>query len=135
MIVKIEDFGKNAGKIWNTLNSYGSLPEKKLMKKTMLNSYEFYFSVGWLARENKIYKDGDFYLLNETNLSNRIGTNAGKIWNVLSKFGEIDLKYIQKIVDIPKEDTFLAIGWLAKEGKIQTKLVRPKKAQLVFDLK
>jgi len=135
MLHKIEDFGRNAGKIWEILNSNGSLSERKLMKKTKLNFNEFYTAVGWLARENKIYKQGKYYILSETNLTDQIGLNAGKIWNILSTCGEIDTKYIQKLADIPKEDTFLALGWLAKEGKLKTKVIKPKKPQLVFELK
>jgi len=135
MIHKIEDFGRNAGKIWETLNSNGTLSERKLMKKTKLNNDEFYIAIGWLARENKICKEGKYYTLDETNLTNIIGENAGKIWDVLNTYGEIDTKYIQKLVDIPKTETLLALGWLAKEGKLKTKIVKPKKAQLVFNLK
>ena len=135
MINKIEDFGRNAGKIWQTLDNHGSLSERKLMKKTKLNHDEFYSAIGWLARENKICKEGRYYMLDETNLSDSIGENAGKIWDVLYTCGEIDTKYIQKLANIPKVETFLALGWLAKEGKLRTKIVKPKKPQLVFDLK
>ena len=135
MLHKIDDFGRNAGKIWETLNAYGSLPERKLMKKSKLNSDEFYSAIGWLARENKISKEGKFYTLDETNMTDYIGLNAGKIWSILSTCGEIDAKYLQKLADIPKNDTFLALGWLAKEGKLKAKVTKPKKPQIVFDLK
>ncbi len=135
MLHKIDDFGRNAGKIWDTLNSHGSLSERKLMKKTKLSSDEFYSAIGWLARENKINKEGKFYILDETNMTEIIGLNAGKIWNILSTCGEIDAEYLQKLADIPKPETYLALGWLAKEGKLKSKLIKPKKPQMLFELK
>jgi hypothetical protein len=135
MINKIEDFGRNAGKIWETLNSHGALTQTNLMKKTKLKDDEFYAAIGWLARENKIYRDGTTYKLGETNLTNKIGEHAGKIWNILFKYGDIDETYIPKLTDIPKKDTYIALGWLACEGKVKAKNINPKKTQLHFGLK
>ena len=47
-------FGKNAGKIWATLNERGPMIEEDIIKATRLKDREFYSAVGWLARENKI---------------------------------------------------------------------------------
>lgn len=135
MINKTEDYGLYAGKVWTALNSYGSLTQTNLMKKTMLKEDEFYAAVGWLARENKICQDGIEYKLGETNLTDKIGANAYKIWNILNKCGNIEITYIPKIAEIPECDTYLALGWLAKEGKIKSKKIKPKKSQLYFELK
>jgi hypothetical protein len=135
MINKIDDFGRNAGKIWETLSKHGSLSERNLMRRTKLTTDEFYSAIGWLARENKISKDGEIYYLDETNMNEIIGMNAGKVYNIISTCGEINAKYIQRLADIPKNDTYLALGWLAKEGKLKTKTVKPKKPQMVFDIK
>jgi len=135
MINKIEDFGRNAGKVWATLDTHGSLTQTNLMKKTKLKDDEFYAAIGWLARENKICKDGTTYTLGETNLTNKIGGDASKIWNVLYTCGDIDATYIPRLTDIPKKDTYVALGWLACEGKVKAKNVIPKKPQLHFDLK
>ena len=135
MINKIEDFGRNAGKIWQTLNSHGSLTQTNLTKKTKLKDDEFYAAVGWLARENKICKDGATYKLGETNLTDKIGGDASRIWDVLYKCRDIDATYIPKLTDIPKNDTYIALGWLACEGKIKTKRIKPKTPQLHFGLK
>jgi hypothetical protein len=135
MIKKTEDFGLYAGKVWTALNSYGSLTQTNLMKKTMLKEDEFYAAIGWLARENKIYKEGIEYRLGETNLTDKIGSDAYKVWNVLNKCGNIDINYIPRIAEIPQSDTYLALGWLAKEGKIKSKKIKPKKSQLYFGLK
>jgi len=48
----LEEFGQNAGKIWSTLNVYGSLSKTTLIKKTRLRVNDFYVGIGWLAREN-----------------------------------------------------------------------------------
>lgn len=135
MINKVEDFGRNAGKIWETLNSHGSLTQTNLIKKTKLKDDEFYAAVGWLARENKIYKDGATYTLGETNLTDRIGEDANRIWDVLHTCGDIDATYIPRLADIPKKDVYSALGWLACEGKVNAKNVKPKTPQLHFELK
>jgi len=135
MINKIEDFGRNAGKIWETLNSYGSLTQTSLIKKTKLKDDEFYAAVGWLARENKICKDGTTYNLGDTNLNDKIGEDASRIWDLLHTCGDIDATYIPRLADIPKKDTYTALGWLAREGKVKTKKVKPKTPQLHFGLK
>jgi len=135
MLNKINDFGRNAGKIWETLNKNGSLSERSLIRRTKLATDEFYSAIGWLAKENKIRKDGEIYYLDESNMNDIIGINAGKVYNIISTCGEINANYIQKLADIPKYDTYLALGWLAKEGKLKTKIVKPKKPQILFDLK
>ncbi len=132
MINKIEDFGRNAGIIWETLNSHGALTQTNLIIKTKLKDDEFYAGVGWLARENKICKDGATYKLSETNLTDKIGGDASRIWDVLYKYRDIDATYIPKLTDIPKKDTYIALGWLACEGKIKINKVKPKTPQLHF---
>jgi hypothetical protein len=122
LINTIEQFGRNAGKVWETLNSKGSLTEEELIEKTSLRPYEFYIAVGWLVKENKIRKEGNYYQLNETNLNVKIGEDAGKIWNILYIEGEKDISNISKLTNIEEIDTYLAIGWLARENKIQLKM-------------
>ena len=79
----IMEFGTNAGKVWRALDSYGSLTEAQLIENTGLSTREFNAAVGWLARENKICKDGATYKLGETNLTDKIGGDASRIWDVL----------------------------------------------------
>ena len=69
MINIVEECGRNAGRIWETLQSQGPMPETKLMNITKLKEHEFYAAVGWLARENKIFKDGVTFKLGNTNLT------------------------------------------------------------------
>jgi hypothetical protein len=121
MVDVIEKFGQSAGKLWKTLNKYGVLTESTLKKNTKLTDKEFYAAVGWLARENKISKTGAKYQLSETNLTDKIGNAAGKIYNVLvKKGGEIDVTSISRITKIKTNDAYSALGWLARENKIYT---------------
>jgi hypothetical protein len=121
MVDAIEKFGKSAGKIWNTLNKYGVLTESTLMKNTRLTDREFYAAVGWLAREDKISKIGEKYQLSETNLTEKIGSAAGKVYKILvKKGGEIDVTSISRITKLKTNDAYSALGWLAREDKIYT---------------
>ena len=121
MIDIVEEFGLNAGRVWKALNSQGPLNETQLMEDSSLRKNELFAAIGWLARENKIYKDGEQYKLENTNLTSKIGTDAGKIWKLLVKEGKSDTKNISKMMDIDEKDTYSALGWLAREGKIQIK--------------
>jgi len=120
-------YGKNAGKIWKVLNKHGNQTPTQLMKKTGLNKEQLYVALGWLAKENKIFYEKNTYSLGNYNWDNTIGPNAGKVWNVLDCCEEIDATYIPKLADITDIDFYYAMGWLAKEGKIDTKKVRPPK--------
>ncbi|OGS40009.1 MAG: hypothetical protein A3K77_06095 [Euryarchaeota archaeon RBG_13_31_8] len=127
----VEEFGRNAGKVWSTLNNYGPLSEAKLMNTTMLNENALYAAIGWLARENKVRKDVFLYKLGETNLTDAIGEKAGKIWDVLINQKEIDIstagKLLMQMGQMNEKDVFAALGWLAREGKLETKnILRPK---------
>jgi len=115
----INNFGRNAGKIWTTLNVLGPLSKTILVKKTRLKENDFYAGVGWLARENKIYKNGLKYELKETNLTDKIGVDAGKVWNALNSQRDIVVSTITKIAQINKRDAYSALGWLAREDKIR----------------
>ena len=103
------------------LDACGPLSESQLMEFTSLRTYEFYVAVGWLARENKIVKDNSLYRLDETNLTFEIGENAGKLWNVLLTQRDAGIPYISKLTQMKVSDAYCAIGWLARENKIQIK--------------
>ena len=139
VVVKFMDvigkYGNGAGKIWAALHKNGSLNEQKLMKMTKLDKDTFYASIGWLAREDKICKNDDFFELGTTNLTYKIGSNAGKLWEALSSSGEIDVTHLVKYIKIPEEDVYCAVGWLARENKIQGKKKRLKGVQPTFTIK
>ena len=47
-----------------------------------------------------------------------IGSNAGKIWNLLDEQGNQSLKELKKKLKMTDQQFYLAVGWLAREGKI-----------------
>ncbi len=132
MINIVEECGRNAGKIWETLRAYGPLQEAKLMSLTKLKEHEFYSAVGWLARENKIYKDGNIFKLGETNLKNKIGGAAGKVYTTFETTDEVDVSEIPQLTELELKDVHAALGWLARENKIEAAAPIPKEYTIKF---
>jgi hypothetical protein len=50
-----------------------------------------------------------------------IGETAGLVWNFLRSNGEISLSALEKGIEAPKTMVSMAVGWLAREGKIELK--------------
>lgn len=50
-------------------------------------------------------------------LSEKIGTNAGLVWAALEN-GELNVKALKKATKLTEKDLILALGWLAREGKV-----------------
>jgi hypothetical protein len=50
-------------------------------------------------------------------LSEKIGNHAGLIWTTLDG-GELNVKAVKKTTKLAEKDLNLALGWLAREGKI-----------------
>jgi len=50
---------------------------------------------------------------------NEIGTDAGVIWNLLLENGRMSVNDIMQKVPSDDNNISLAIGWLAKENKIE----------------
>ena len=48
-----------------------------------------------------------------------IGANAGKIWAYLSENETATLSTMKKDLDLKGDSAGLALGWLAREGKIE----------------
>jgi hypothetical protein len=63
-------------------------------------------------------------------LNDIIGKNAGTIWQILEDNGEIELKELLKMSKLKKPDFNMAIGWLAREGKIS--FYDKKKKRIAF---
>jgi hypothetical protein len=126
----IDEFGQNAGKVWQTLHVKGPLSETKLINSTFLNEHQIHAAVGWLARENKICQNGTVYKIGGTNLEGKIGFDAGKVWTVLAKQQtDVAITSLSRLTRINVNDVFAAIGWLARENKIEAKTVKSKKSQ------
>lgn len=51
-------------------------------------------------------------------ITNEIGLNAGTIWNELNESKEQTVKGLMKKVKLSSADFYMAIGWLAREGKV-----------------
>jgi hypothetical protein len=115
-------FGINAGKIWRTLNSCGPLTKNQLIDRVKLEENELFRAIGWLARENKIKKDGEFYQLDQTNLSNKIENNAMLLYKIF-KSGKIDINKLEKITKLDVEIYNLSLGWLARDGKLKNDIL------------
>lgn len=50
---------------------------------------------------------------------NKIGLNAGKVWHILNEKGELSMFELCRELSLKFEDLALAVGWLAREDKIQ----------------
>ncbi len=135
MVDVSHSYGENAGKIWNLLQLKGSLTEKELKEKTGLHNDDFFCALGWLVKENKICKDDTTYKLGETNLTSKIGKDAGMVWKILDMWGEVDILSISRLAHINEEDIFCALGWLAREGKIGGIKTGNKNSDVSFQLK
>ena len=48
---------------------------------------------------------------------NKIGENAGLVWGALQN-GAQGIKAIKKATKLKNEELYLALGWLAREGKL-----------------
>ncbi|NOY41374.1 MAG: hypothetical protein GXP26_06005 [Planctomycetes bacterium] len=49
----------------------------------------------------------------------RIGDTAGQVWNLLYEDGPMKITQLVKQIDAPRDTVMQAIGWLAREEKIQ----------------
>lgn len=47
----------------------------------------------------------------------KIGENAGLVWGALQN-GAQGLKALKKATKLKNDELFLALGWLAREGKV-----------------
>jgi hypothetical protein len=128
-------FGDGAGTIWQILQNHGPLSEMELLDLTHLFKPQLYTAIGWLARENKIKKEHDLYTLGETNLVPLIGKDAGKIWRALEIWGEIDVQSLSRLSRIVENDVFTAVGWLAREGKVDGAISTIDEKKIRFWLK
>jgi hypothetical protein len=51
-------------------------------------------------------------------MKEKIGVIAGRIWESLHSEGEKNITQIPKILDEKSSDVYQALGWLAREDKI-----------------
>ena len=48
-----------------------------------------------------------------------IGTTAGEVWKLLTENDSMTIAAVKKGVDVPGDQALMAIGWLAREGKLR----------------
>ena len=48
----------------------------------------------------------------------RVGELAGEVWHFLNKGNEPTLTQLAKEIDAPRDQVMQAVGWLAREGKL-----------------
>ncbi len=48
-----------------------------------------------------------------------IGETAGKVWHTLSEKGSLTIAKLVKEIDSPRDVVMQALGWLAREEKIE----------------
>ena len=123
----LKQFGRNAGLIWDAIHTHGALTESQLLDITGLRPYELHIAIGWLAREDKILFDGKKYMLASTNLTWDIGRAAGKVWIALATRDNVDIPSLSHLTNLDKQKIYNALGWLAREDKIQVKQRFPSK--------
>ena len=51
---------------------------------------------------------------------NNIGLNAGLVWNALNANGKMTETKLKKETGLASADFYAALGWLAREGKLNT---------------
>jgi len=51
-------------------------------------------------------------------LKNMIGEDAGFVWQLLSERGSLSISELEKLTGYRKQYVYLALGWLARESKI-----------------
>lgn len=47
-----------------------------------------------------------------------IGMNAGLVWNALNEADALGLKQLKKITKLKDKEVYTALGWLARESKV-----------------
>jgi hypothetical protein len=52
-------------------------------------------------------------------MTERIGTTAGKVWQVLKEQEEADIRRLPRMLEEKPVIVNQALGWLAREGKLE----------------
>jgi hypothetical protein len=112
-----ETIGTNAGKVWKILQSENNVTRYQLVNATALEPSDIDAAIGWLAKENKIQRDGEFFSLGKTNMDKTIGLNAQILFKVLKNV-PYDVSTLHELTDLTPIEIHQAIGWLSREGNV-----------------
>jgi len=63
-----------------------------------------------------------------------IGTSAGLVWNALNEAATLGTKQLKKVTKLKDKELYAALGWLAREGKIDIKACEEDSKELVITL-
>lgn len=63
-----------------------------------------------------------------------IGTNAGSVWVALNTAESLGVKQLKKMTKLKDKEIFAALGWLAREGKINIDTDPEDEKELVISL-
>ena len=79
-------------------------------------------------------KSNKFNLLATMN-TEAIGAWAGQVWQALNEADVLGLKQLKKMAKLKNEkEVFAAIGWLAREGKVEIQTNPDDEKDLLFTL-
>ena len=63
-----------------------------------------------------------------------IGSYAGLVWQALNEADALGIKQIKKITKLKDKEVYAAIGWLAREGKIDVQVHPEDEKELIVTL-
>ena len=63
-----------------------------------------------------------------------IGTYAGAVWEALNGNGTLTVKQLKKATKLKDKEVFAALGWLAREGKVDIQTNPDDEKDLLFAL-
>ncbi len=63
-----------------------------------------------------------------------IGTNAGTVWVALNAADALGIKQLKKITKLKDKEVYAALGWLAREGKININPDEKDEKELIISL-
>ena len=62
-------------------------------------------------------------------VTDQIGVTAGQVWHALAENGGMSLAKLAKQIDAPRDLVMQAVGWLARENKVQ--IVEQKRVKTI----
>lgn len=63
-----------------------------------------------------------------------IGNNAGLVWQALTTADALGVKQIKKVTKLKDKELFAALGWLAREGKVNINVDDEDEKEFVVSL-
>jgi hypothetical protein len=63
-----------------------------------------------------------------------IGASAGLVWNALNEADVLGVKQLKKATKLKDKEIFAALGWLAREGKVNIEVSAEDEKELLISL-